>query len=133
MDALIAKRADGSAEWLRTDDSGNLSTTLGTRLAGEDVDADIIRTAPTGQVTWVASTTSEQVIKSSPGKLLRLVIGSASAAATITIKSGPTVTLATINVPQTSSTVIYELGFDHPTDIRVTPSSTGLSFAVVWR
>ncbi len=55
--------------------------TLGTRLAGEDMDADIIRAAPTGQVTWVTNTTSEQVVKSSPGKLLRLVIGSASAAA----------------------------------------------------
>ena len=133
MNLIYGEKQDGISQAVRIDDAGRLEATLGTRLAGEDLDADIIRTAATGQVTWVTNTTSEQVIKSSPGKLLRLVIGSASAAATITIKSGPPVTLATINVPQTSSTVIYELGFDHPTDIRVTPSSTGLSFAVVWR
>ncbi|GIV22089.1 MAG: hypothetical protein KatS3mg023_3840 [Armatimonadota bacterium] len=124
---------NGLVRDIRSDSSGNLSTTLGTGLAGEDLDADIIRTAATGQVTWVTNTTSQQIIKSSPGKLLRIVVGSASAAASITINSGESTTLATINVPQTSTTVIYELGFDHSTDIRVTPSSTGLSFAVVWR
>ena len=41
---------------------------MGLAWRGEDLDADIIRTAPTGQVTRVASTTSEQVIKSSPGR-----------------------------------------------------------------
>lgn len=124
---------NGLVRDIRSDSSGNLSTTMGTRLAGEDLDADIIRTGATGQVTWITNTTSQQVIKSAPGKLLRIVVGSASAAASITILNGASQTLATINVPQTSATVIYELGFDHNTDIRVTPGSTGLSFAVVWR
>lgn len=105
---------------------------LATRLAGEDLDCEIIRAAALGNATRVENTTAEQILKPSRGYVLAVLLETApSAASTITIKNA-TQTLHTINVPANAGWTRYELGFYCDTDIRVQANNSGLVFTVIY-
>jgi hypothetical protein len=122
---------NGLVRDIRSDSSGNLSTTLGTRLAGEDLAVDAIAAAPLCNGTLVSGTATETVIKNAPGYVDAILVNTGVANATITLSDGNT-NIAVITCPDTA-TRHWPVRVRFGTNIKVTPSNNGLSFTVVWR
>ena len=105
---------------------------LGTRIAGEDIDSDTLRVAPTGRPSRYLNTTAQQVVKNSPGHLYAILVEASPASASTIQIHNSTQLVFTLNIPANTTWARYDLGFLCDTDIRVTPSSTSLTFTVVW-
>ena len=120
--------------WLSRRVSGTSSpdVSLGTRLAGEDLVSDVQRVSQSGRSTRYTATASQQVVKNSPGHLHAILVeASPGSASTIQVYNS-TQLVFTLNIPANTTFARYDMGFVMDTDVRVTPSSTGLTFTVVW-
>lgn len=124
---------NGLVRDIRSDSSGNLSTTLGTRLAGEDVVVDRLLVEFGNVATRVTGSTSGQTIKTGSGYLHSIVVATPKAGKTITVTAnGGTLCVITCDSTNLQPFAVH-FGIRFSTSLQVTLNDSTLDVVVCWR
>lgn len=121
----------GLARDVRTDSSGNLSTTLGTKIAGENLTLDRMQVAEAYNAARITGSTLTTEVKGSPGVVARVIISAGTSGGTVEIRNDTT-TLAVIPAASPSH-IACELGIECSSKIVVVRSAQAIELTVIYR
>ncbi len=130
MNLIFGEKETGTSQAVRIDDVGRLETTLGTRLAGEDLALDRMQVSQAFNAVRITGSSLTTTVKDAPGIVARVLISAGVSAGTISIVDNNNV-LAVIPAGAPSF-IACELGIKCNTSIVVVRSSQQIELTVVY-